>query len=121
MLARRAAGQVHAGYWEFPGGKIEEGESPQESLYRELREELGLVTQVGPYLASNTHVYPEVRVQVCGYWARATSRCVELTVHDAAIWVRPADLARYQLAPADIPFVEQIVGHPYLSSIPVSC
>lgn len=115
LLTRRAPGESQAGFWEFPGGKIEEGESPEASLERELLEELGLQTQVGPHLASNTHQYPTVEVQLHGYWATAFTEAVRLTVHDAAQWVLPEEVEGYALAPADIPIAAQIINHPYLS------
>lgn len=121
LLARRSVGKSQGGLWEFPGGKIEAGESPQESLCRELQEELGLVVEVGPLLAVNAHDYSHVRIQLEGYWAKAADKTVKLTVHDAVDWVLPEEIAGYPLAPADIPIARHILGHPYLSLSSGAC
>lgn len=106
LLARRAPGRTHAGLWEFPGGKLEPGETPQECLARELREELGVEVEVGAYVASGA----AGPVILLGYRARIVAGQLALTDHDAVAWVQPADLAAYAMPPADLPVVAALVG-----------
>lgn len=101
LLTRRTDGQHLAGMWEFPGGKLEPGESPEETLVRECREECGIEIEVGEILDVTHHRYPEKEVLLLFY------RCVllegevqNLQVADHA-WVAPPDLDRYELPPAD--------------------
>lgn len=99
LLARRAQGKAHSGLWEFPGGKLEPGESPEACLARELYEEFGVEAEVGAYLATG-RAGP---IELLGYWARIVAGEPRLTDHDALAWVAPADLGRYPMPPADLP------------------
>lgn len=99
LLARRAPGRAHAGLWEFPGGKLEPGESPEACLARELREEFGVEAAIGPYLATGA----AGPIELLGYRARIVAGEPGLSDHDALAWVAPADLAAYPMPPADLP------------------
>ncbi len=112
LLTRRAEGQHLAGMWEFPGGKLEEGESPESAVVRECREECGIDIEVGAILDVTHHRYPEKDVLLLFY------RCVlrggevqNLQVADHA-WVAPAELEQYPLPPADARIVARIRGLP---------
>jgi 8-oxo-dGTP diphosphatase len=108
LLTRRADGQHLAGMWEFPGGKLERGESPEEALLRECREECGIDVEVGEILNVAHHRYPDKDVLLLFY--RCLLRAGEvrhLQVADHA-WVKPSDLDRYPLPPADEPVVARI-------------
>ncbi|GHT95195.1 hypothetical protein AGMMS49545_17730 [Betaproteobacteria bacterium] len=113
ILACRPAGKVYAGYWEFPGGKIEAGESPREALVRELREELGIhVTEASPWL-SRDFDYPHARVHI-HFW-RVTAWEGEIGVsapleHSAVCWLNtdgPCSLA--PMLPANLPILKALV------------
>jgi 8-oxo-dGTP diphosphatase len=108
LIARRSPGRARGGSWELPGGKIENGESPEACLARELREELGIEAKIGECLGSHCHAYPEIEIELMAYWATHLSGEIVLRDHDAVRWVTPAELYRYPLAPADLPFVEVI-------------
>ena len=69
LLMRRAPGEKFEGRWEFPGGKIEPGESPEECLRRELFEELGIEASIGPFFAENIYDYPGGRIRLLVYFA----------------------------------------------------
>ncbi len=69
LLCRRAPGEKLAGYWEFPGGKVEAGEGDRECLRRELLEELGLAVEVGEFVCSHSHQYPEFSITLVLYAA----------------------------------------------------
>ncbi|MDE2490605.1 MAG: (deoxy)nucleoside triphosphate pyrophosphohydrolase [Elusimicrobia bacterium] len=107
LLARRPAGKRLAGLWEFPGGKLEAGESPADALRRELKEELGLDAAVGPELARTLHDYDFGRIELIALLCRAEGEPRALE-HDALEWALPADLPRRALTPADAPLAERL-------------
>ena len=107
LLAQRPEGKSMAGLWEFPGGKVEPGETPEAALIRELKEELGIDTWqscLAP-LTFASHAYPEFHLLmplfVCRRWQGTA------TPHEgqALAWVRPASLRDYPMPPADLPLV----------------
>lgn len=105
LLARRTDGRDLAGLWEFPGGKREPGESPEEALVRELQEELGITVKVGPPLIDVPQQYPDKRLRLdvrhVVSW-QGTPRGIE---GQALAWVAPEKLSRYPMPPADRPVV----------------
>jgi 8-oxo-dGTP diphosphatase len=108
LLTRRAEGQHLAGLWEFPGGKLEDGESPEEALVRECQEECGIEVAVAEILEVTHHRYPEKEVLLLFYRCELRSGEVRhLHVADHA-WVAPADLGDYSLPPADEGVVARI-------------
>jgi len=108
LLTRRAEGQHLAGMWEFPGGKLEDGESPEEALVRECREECGIDVEVEEILDVTHHRFPEKSVLLLFYRCRLRAGDVRhLQVADHA-WVAPAELDRYPLPPADDRVVARI-------------
>jgi 8-oxo-dGTP diphosphatase len=110
LLTQRRADQALPLYWEFPGGKIETGEAPQVALAREIKEELGVVVEVGRIWDVVFHAYPEYDVYMlvfrCVLAAGAAPTPVE--VKDLA-WVAPTELTRYRILPADAPLVSRLV------------
>lgn len=98
------------GMWEFPGGKIETGESPQDALKREIKEELGIEITAGELIADVTHEYPTVMVWLLTYYAKMIdSEAVPVAVeHEKLEWLGRAELTKLKWAPADIPTVERI-------------
>jgi 8-oxo-dGTP diphosphatase len=103
LLARRKQGDSHQGFWEFPGGVVEPGETIEACLARELKEELGVDARVGEEIARNEHRSARGGVDLVALRASVASEEFALTAHDAVEWVRPGDLERYKLAPADMP------------------
>jgi 8-oxo-dGTP diphosphatase len=105
LIAKRPAGRPLAGLWEFPGGKVEAGERPEDALIRELREELGIEIAAGDLapLTFASHVYPDFHllmpVYLCRQWRG------EATAHEGQelLWVRPDALHLYDMPPADEP------------------
>ena len=108
LLARRKAGTHLAGLWEFPGGKIEEGETARESLARELFEELAVRADVGDLVARNRHRYPHTEIELIAYEVRVSEAIESSTSHDSLRWVPQSDLLTYRLAPADIPIAKKL-------------
>ncbi len=109
FLARRADGGHLHGKWEFPGGKVEPGETPEACLARELKEEFGVTAAVGEVFTEVTHAYGERVVRLIVLRIRRVSGRFVPTEHGAIAWVRPEDLLSYDLAPADIPVARLLV------------
>ena len=105
LIARRHPGARLGGLWEFPGGKIEDGEDPRDCLARELHEEFGIGAEIGEFLLSHVHHYPHLSIELLSYRAVHVAGEFELRDHDEVRWVQPADLAAYEFAPADLPTV----------------
>lgn len=109
LLARRTEGRDLAGLWEFPGGKREAGESAEAALQRELREELGIESEIGPRLISVPQLYPDKRLRLdvreITRW-HGQARGVE---NQALAWVPPEKLPRYAMPPADRPVVAALL------------
>lgn len=108
MIARRRHGKHLAGYWEFPGGKIEEGEMPEESLQREMQEEFGVHAEIGVHLGNNVHDYGSKVVRLMAYKATVEEDIHQSTDHDLIDWVELSKMSGYRLAPADIPLLQYV-------------
>ena len=104
LVMRRAPFMSCPGSWEFPGGKLEAGETPEQCLARELREELHIDAEIGEYLTENSHGYDFGIVHLCVYRVTNWRGEIALTVHDDMRWVPLKELADFPgLLPADIP------------------
>lgn len=110
LLARRPEGKPMAGLWEFPGGKVEAGERPEQTLIRELGEELGIVVSE-PCLAPLTfasHAYTEFHLLMPLYVCRRWEGIVRPQENQELAWVRPNRLADYAMPPADVPLIAHL-------------
>ena len=110
LIAKRKAGGPLGGLWEFPGGKIEPGETPEECLARELEEELGVTAVVGRFVASSRFAYDDREIELLAYEVELGSGPFVLTSHDEVRWVSPAELLDLELAPADVPIARLLVS-----------
>ena len=107
LLAERPAGKHLAGFWEFPGGKVHEGETPEAALIRELDEELGIDVEescLAPFTFAS-HTYPEFHLLMPLYVCRKWRGIVTPREGQRLKWVHAAQLADYQMPPADKPLV----------------
>ncbi len=102
LVAQRARG-AQAGKWEFPGGKVEAGETLRAALVRELQEELAVKVQVGPRIMALPFSSNGMRLRLIAFYARHASGVFTPLSHRAIDWVGPDELARIDLAPPDIP------------------
>ncbi|NOY87642.1 MAG: (deoxy)nucleoside triphosphate pyrophosphohydrolase [Deltaproteobacteria bacterium] len=111
LIARRALGQKLAGKWEFPGGKVEAGESAEECLKRELAEEFSIQVEVGEFICSNKHHYDHIFIELIAFRTKFISGDFKLTDHNEIQWVKPADLLDYDLSEADILIAREVMDH----------
>lgn len=110
LIARRPEGKKMAGLWEFPGGKLEPGETPEAALVRELREELGIDTS-GSCLAPLTfasHEYDDFHLLMPLYVCRRWRGRIAAKEHSEIRWVRPVQMSAYPMPPADVPLVSML-------------
>ncbi len=107
LIARRPEGKQLAGLWEFPGGKVEPGESPEQCLIRELKEELGIdviEACLAPFVFTS-HAYDSFHLLMPLWLCRRWSGTVQALEHSALAWVKPDKLSDYRMPPADEPLV----------------
>jgi 8-oxo-dGTP diphosphatase len=109
LIARRKEGDQLEGRWEFPGGKLEPGETPEEGLKRELREEFGIETAIGEPVGSSSFAYPHLTIELLAYRATVLSGAIKVRDHDEIRWVLPEDLPRHDFCEADRPIVRKLL------------
>ena len=112
LIAERPAGKAMAGLWEFPGGKVEAGERPEECLIRELAEELGIAVKeacLAP-LTFASHNYPDFHLLMPLYVCRRWEGIVTPREGQRLAWVKPQRLRDYPMPPADEPLVSHLMG-----------
>src|SRR5258707_15864008 len=110
LIAERPPGKAMAGLWEFPGGKVESGERPEETVIRELAEELGIEVKepcLAPF-AFASHSYPDFHLLMPLYVCRRWEGTPQAREHAAIKWVRPKDMGEYPMPAADLPLVPML-------------
>lgn len=110
FAARRSPGKHLGGYWEFPGGKVEAGESHQDCLIRELKEELAIDVKIGNYIGVSSYDYGEKKINLHGYFVLNINGEIVLNDHDhdSMRWLDISELDEIKWAPADIPLLAKI-------------
>ncbi|UVI31077.1 8-oxo-dGTP diphosphatase MutT [Paenibacillus spongiae] len=112
LIARRRSGKSQAGLWEFPGGKLEGGESAPACLRRELMEEMNIDIEPYALFGVNDHWYGNVHIHLIAYKASYVKGEIVLIDHDECRWVEPESLADFEFAPADVKFVRMLESAP---------
>jgi len=111
LIARRAHHKSLPGKWEFPGGKIESGESSEVALERELNEEFGIKTLIGKHLISTSYSYPEISIELIAFEVKYLSGDFILSDHDKIDWVKASNFRKYDFAEADIPIIDFLLSY----------
>lgn len=109
LICRRKPEKSLGGYWEFPGGKVEDGESYEESLLRELIEELNLKVEIKQHFFDTVHHYDKGSIELISFICESEDIATESTDHDRLEWVNVDDLLNWKLAPADIPIAKELI------------
>jgi 8-oxo-dGTP diphosphatase len=108
FICRRKKEKSLGGFWEFPGGKIEGGEKHEESLKRELIEELKMDVEVIEYFDTSIHNYESFSIELIAYKCDLIRWNNYLSDHDLFDWVSPNEITKWKLAPADVPLAEKL-------------
>lgn len=109
LIARKRQGKSQAGFWEFPGGKLEAGEDAPQCLRRELMEEMNIAIRPYEAYGVNVHSYGSLHIRLAAWKAEFLSGDIRLIDHDEYRWVLPGELDRFVFAPADVPFVNKLL------------
>ena len=109
LICQRSASMKLPLKWEFPGGKIEDGESKENCLEREIHEELGLEIEIKSALTPVVHHYPEFSLCLYPFLCKWTGGLLAIAEHAQAIWVDKNELKNYDWAEADVPIVNEIM------------
>jgi 8-oxo-dGTP diphosphatase len=110
LIAQRPPAKNMGGLWEFPGGKVEAGERPEEALIRELREELGIEVKeacLAPFTFAS-HIYPDFHLLMPLFVCRRWNGTPQMREHTALKWVHPRDLTTWKMPPADLPLIPML-------------
>ena len=102
LIGRRALTEPHSGFWEFPGGKMEEGETPQEALKRELKEELNVKSTIKEFFHEMIYTHSSGTYKLLSFITHIDESTMELRVHDDLRWVLLKDVYKYKMFPSNI-------------------
>lgn len=108
LIAQRNLKKSQGGLWEFPGGKIEKGETKEEAIIREIKEELTIDIKVDKYIGEKIFNYPDKDINLIALKCEKISGNVQLTEHEDIKWVKKSELENFKFAPADEFIVEKI-------------
>ncbi|GAB1810417.1 (deoxy)nucleoside triphosphate pyrophosphohydrolase [Priestia megaterium] len=109
LIAKRYSKDPLGGKWEFPGGKVEPSETPEECLVREIREELRVEVKIGSFYDDSVYSSQDHDIHLLFYWAEVINGEVTPVVHDDLKWTTIKELANFDFAPADIPIVKRLM------------
>ena len=108
IAQRKAKDSLFGGLWEFPGGKIEDGETPKECMARELKEELEIEVEVGTLITSNKHRYPNGIFELLVYKVEHISGNFILNDHDEVKWITIDEISKFDFPPANTPIINYL-------------
>ena len=108
LICKRPAHKARALMWEFPGGKVEAGESPRDALIRECMEELDITLDVEGLFMQVTHDYPDIQIRLSLYEAVIASGQLRGKEHEALCWILPREIPDYEFCPADKDIIDRI-------------
>src|SRR3989344_7255961 len=108
LIARRKKGKHLEYKWEFPGGKVEQQETSEECLVRELKEEFGIIAEVSDFVTESIFDYGDRKIRLLGYRAKYVSGKFKLNAHDKIKWIFASEFGKFDFAEADLPLIEKI-------------
>ena len=108
LIAKRGKGKHLEGMWEFPGGKVEFSETPEECLKRELEEEFGVISRINSFVAESVFNYGDKTIRLLGYNVEYISGEFKLNAHEEIRWISTNEFDKFNFAPADLPLVRKI-------------
>ena len=111
LICQRPEHKARGLFLEYVGGKVEPGETKEEALIRECREELGVTINVGDVFMDVVHEYPDITVHLTLFHAKITEGTIQLLEHNAVAWITPAEIPNYAFCPADKEINAKIVKH----------
>jgi 8-oxo-dGTP diphosphatase len=109
LAARKATGLANEGLWEFPGGKINKGESPEQALIREIKEEIDIEIKIQKCLSPVIYRYPEKSIQLIPFICTFTEGSPKALEHEQIVFVNDAEALKLDWAPADIPVLKEYI------------
>ena len=109
MICQRPAHKARGLLWEFVGGKVEAGETPQEALIRECREEIDVLLSVGDVFMDVTHEYPDLTVHLTLFHATVAEGEPQMLEHNDIQWITPEEIPNYDFCPADVEILDKIM------------
>ena len=109
MICQRPAHKARGLLWEFVGGKVEAGETPQEALIRECREEIDVLLSVGDVFMDVTHEYPDLTVHLTLFHATIAEGEPQMLEHNDIQWITPKEIPNYDFCPADVEILDRIM------------
>jgi 8-oxo-dGTP diphosphatase len=109
LIAKRKSSDSLPNKWEFPGGKIEDNETAEQCLIRELKEEFGINIKITSYFGDSIYQYPEFKIKLIAFHCKWLDGQIVSSAHDEYKWVRIEKLDKYDFADADIPLVKKLM------------
>ena len=110
LIAQRRKDKNLGLKWEFPGGKIDKNETPEECLTRELKEEFGIKTKVGKFITNSIYKYPNIEIDLMAYYVEYLDGEFKLIDHERIEWVSKDNLKEFDFAEADIPIIDKLLS-----------
>ena len=110
LICQRPANKARALLWEFVGGKVEQGETKQQALVRECKEELNIILNVGDAFMDVTHEYPDINVHLTLFNATIKEGVPQKLEHNDLKWITPSEIPNYNFCPADVEILKKLTG-----------
>ena len=111
LIAKRSRGKKFGSRWEFPGGKLDRGETPEACLRREIREELNLEIQVDEHFCTVHHQYPDFSIELMAFWCSIVGGSLKLEEHEQVRWVAVSEMELYDFVEADLNVIAALASN----------
>lgn len=108
MICQRPANKARPLLWEFVGGKVEPGETKEQALIRECKEELDITLEVGDVFTEAVHEYPDITIRLTVFNAKISEGVPKLIEHNDLKWITPDEIPQYEFCPADVGVLDEI-------------